>query len=728
MATATKRFPASPSPAGRNASAGPKPKPTLGHRLLTVVDSIYRFLASLKLAVFSLSALAASLAFATWFESSHGTTAAQDFVYKSTWFAVLLAFLAINILCAALIRFPWKRRQTGFVVTHAGLLVLIFGSYWSFKTADEGMVGMLEGEVRRELVRRDQPVFRVRELDPHTQEPIREYALPFKPGPFAWGGGEPRIDNLGDYILNFVSGGRFPRPEMAPEELSKPGDPFRLVVLRHLPASRPAIVRQPDPAGVPMARIQLTFQAPGMSTPQEAFVSEDDQWFKLDRRFYRLTRSEAPALVAFSWVNRPEFVDDFLNPPLGTGATAIARIRYPDRNGKTRIYDLALDQNPGEPVALPESDLVIRAEKVADFPTAEGGLLKVLGDPLVPVGIFQVRRGNGADVEHFAMASLPMVPNVMPRAREPGSPTPEPLVSIHLMVPPRLDPATNGRFGQIEVLAGPDRSLYYRVFGRGKGGATELRSAGPLRVGQTVDAFGKVGESPMTIRFRVEDYLASGIEKQVFEPVVLPKGQMDNAIAASLIQLSVGDTTRDLWFQRSESFEGPAFRPVAFGDRLYEIAYDVDRRPLGFDLKLEDFEVGFEPGTEQPTRFVSQVRLTDQALGISEKPHTISMNEPLTHRGFTFYQMSYAPIQDPQTGQRTGQFQSVFQVGIDPGRGIKYAGCALVVLGTFLQFYMRAGIFTDGGKRERERMRRKSEKGESTDPNPAPQPRVEDVL
>ena len=36
------------------------------------------------------------------------------------------------------------------------------------------------------------------------------------------------------------------------------------------------------------------------------------------------------------------------------------------------------------------------------------------------------------------------------------------------MVTPTLDPKTNGRFGQIEVLAGPDDALYYRVFGRGK--------------------------------------------------------------------------------------------------------------------------------------------------------------------------------------------------------------------------------------------------------------------
>ena len=30
-----------------------------------------------------------------------------------------------------------------------------------------------------------------------------------------------------------------------------------------------------------------------------------------------------------------------------------------------------------------------------------------------------------------------------------------------------------------------------------------------------------------------------------------------------------------------------------------------------------------------------------------------------------------------------------------------YAGCIIVVLGAFVQFYMRAGIFTDGGSRHR---------------------------
>jgi len=301
-----------------------------------------------------------------------------------------------------------------------------------------------------------------------------------------------------------------------------------------------------------------------------------------------------------------------------------------------------------------------------------------------------------------------MVPNVMPNPRDPAAKPPQPLVSIHMMVLPKVDPKTNGRFGQIEVLAGPDRRLYYRVFGRGKEGKADLRSSGTLDKGKTVDAFGGGVGMPMTISFRVDDYLPSGVEKQIFVPVVLPKGQMEDAIPASLLELTVGDTTREIWIQRSESLESPSFKPVPVGDKLYEIAYDVDRRPLGFELKLDDFEVGFEPGTEQATKFVSKVRLNDQSTGVTDKPYTISMNEPMSHRGFTFYQMRYSPIVDPRTNQRTGQFQSVFQVGVDPGRPIKYLGCVVLVMGIFAQFYMRAGVFTDGGKRERERATRKA--------------------
>ncbi|WP_165245275.1 cytochrome c biogenesis protein ResB [Paludisphaera soli] len=702
MATATKK-PPGPSP------SAPGPGRSSGGRILGVIDEIYKFLASLKLAVLSLSSLAAALAFATWFESSYGTRAAQSLVYKSAGFAVLLAFLGINILCAATIRFPWKKRQTGFVVTHAGLLVLIVGSYIHFKSGDEGMVGMLEGESRSEMLRTDAPMFRVREIDPHTQQPSANYELAFdESGPFPWGDGQPRIRNLFDLAVNRLSGGRLPAARDESEVLSKSGDPFRFVVKQYLPAAAPATVRLEDPAGQPMARMLLQFKAPGMPEARLANAEDAAQWFQLDRRFYRTGRSDGmPALVSFASVDRPEYVEDFLKPPLDASAVGVARFRYTDKAGKERSHDFPLQTPADQPIPLPDSDLTVSLQKLASFPTAEAGLARVVGEDAIPIAVFDVHKGDGPVVEHVAMGSMPMFPNIIPRPAADGGKPPEALVRINLMLTPDLAPQSNGRFGQVDVLAGPDKALYYRVFGRGKDGKPELRTAGPIEAGKWVDAFGG-GDAAMSIKFQVAEYLPAAVEKRIFRPVFLPGNQMDQAIPACLVELKVGDKAEEVWIQRSEALDAPVFRPVPIAGRRFEIAYDADRRPLGFDLKLEDFEVGFEPGTEQATKFVSQVKVDDPAKGVRDQQHTISMNEPMTHRGYTFYQMRYSPIVDPRTNQRTGQFQSVFQVGSNPGRPIIYAGSLLIVLGTLLQFTMRAGLFSDGGKRERERAAKKA--------------------
>ena len=678
---------------------------------------IYRFLASLKLAVISLTALASTLAYATFFESWYGAGAAQQYIYRSPGFAILLAFLGMNILCAALIRYPWKKRQTGFVVTHAGLLILLFGSFYSFRTADEGQVGMLEGDVRGELVRIDYPVIRVREVDPHTRQPTVEFDLPFRPGSFEWGTGSTPKASLLERGLSWVSFGIFGPSRDGGEVLSKPGDPFQFVVKEHLPASAPAVDHVADPDGSPMVRIGLQFKGPGMPKAQEAFRSEEDHWFGTERKFYRVVRSQPPAVLAFAYVDRPELVDDFLKPPSNLGTKGVARFRYRDDTRKERVFDWALDDQQGKSVSLPESDLTVTLSEATEFPTSTGRLDHILGDDSIPIAVFKIQSGKSEPITHMALANLPMVPNVIPPADGSTKAPPRPLASIHYMVAPTLDPKINGRFGQIEVLAGPNKALYYRVFGRGKESKGELRTAGPLELEKPIVAFGGNANMPMTITFDVDQYLPEAIEKPIYQPVVLPKGQMGNGIAACRAVMTVAGQTKEFWLSRSESLDPPPPQTVTFRDSVYEITYDVDRKPLGFELKLDDFDMDFEPGTEQPTHFVSKVRLTDKTEGMTEVPHTISMNNPLDHRGYRFFQSNYIRVRDPRTNQFTGQFQSVFQVATNPGRPIIYGGCSLVVLGAFLQFYMRAGIFTDGGKKERERIaaKKKAELGMKTD-------------
>ena len=84
---------------------------------------------------------------------------------------------------------------------------------------------------------------------------------------------------------------------------------------------------------------------------------------------------------------------------------------------------------------------------------------------------------------------MPMVPNLIPPRDETTRAMEQPLAAIHYMAP-LVDPETNGRFGQIEILAGPGDALYYRVFGRGKNTKGELRAAGSVEKGKPIAAFG----------------------------------------------------------------------------------------------------------------------------------------------------------------------------------------------------------------------------------------------
>jgi len=117
---------------------------------------VLRALGSLWFAAVLLVLLLVAMACATVFESAHGTEQARVVFYQSRWFEWLLAMLAINVLAAVLLRYPFAKRQVGFVVTHLSILVIMGGALVTKHYGIDGQVGLLEGEtVKHFRIRQD---------------------------------------------------------------------------------------------------------------------------------------------------------------------------------------------------------------------------------------------------------------------------------------------------------------------------------------------------------------------------------------------------------------------------------------------------------------------------------------------------------------------------------------------------------------------------------------------
>lgn len=115
--------------------------------MLKVLNQIWKVLISLKFAVIVIVSLTLSLIAATLIESNYDTKTAQFLVYRSWWFFLLLALLGSLILAVAISRYPWKKKHTPFLMAHAGILMILGGSWVTFVKGIDGNVQLTEGEV-----------------------------------------------------------------------------------------------------------------------------------------------------------------------------------------------------------------------------------------------------------------------------------------------------------------------------------------------------------------------------------------------------------------------------------------------------------------------------------------------------------------------------------------------------------------------------------------------------
>ena len=304
-----------------------------------------RFFGSMKLAVALIVILAAVLAWATFQEAARGREYAQWYVYHSRWFIGLLALLGVNILAATLVRFPWKKRF-GFVVTHAGLLVLLSRRAANLPLRDRRPC-LLPG-------RRDEQPDRA-----HGPQSIR--------GPLAGIAGTASARPGG--VRLSARPGRLAGGQGVGHGRDQRGEAPRAQILRPCADHR-------ELGGGPVAtgRAGMRFAFAG---PDDAMVAED--WLAAEE--YGAESYFGPTKFELQRASDASMLDDFLAPPEKMDPQGVLSIHY----GKTTLR-VDVSKNVGKKVAAGEHGPTV--EIAAYLPNARPGnsgrFLSAGEDPRTP--------------------------------------------------------------------------------------------------------------------------------------------------------------------------------------------------------------------------------------------------------------------------------------------------------------------------------------------------------
>jgi hypothetical protein len=203
------------------------------------------------------------------------------------------------------------------------------------------------------------------------------------------------------------------------------------------------------------------------------------------------------------------------------------------------------------------------------------------------------------------------------------------------------------------------------------GGATFPPKLAVARAGQPFQEKGRIEPKKavalgwMDFQFIPEEYHPSAMPKAEYYPLEGAGGE-----GSEVVELAFPPSKDPLWLELGSSGQIPV------GDALYYVQYTKREVDFGFELKLKDFHIGYYEGTTKPETYASDV-------AFEGRDQTISMNEPLHHKGYTFYQSSY------EADEAGNPKYSVLSVNLDPGRRIKYLGSLMTVLGIVSMFYFK---------------------------------------
>jgi hypothetical protein len=663
-------------------TANPKPSPealrraAIKHRRETSAFWMaVHILGSLNLAVILLITIAGAIAFATVMESKFDSDVARYYIYNAAWFNVWLLALALNLLCAALTRWPWQKKHIGFVVTHAGIILMLTGAvigrtqgFEAFVSLDktkppetrlfmhdmiltidtpDGMRGQMPFETAMHPPTEARPFTLPLEntnlklvIDRATENLVPDDALAASPDPGAPAG-------VGLHFINAGMGQNVPAVLLSTPD-SSTFDFFGMAQV--------LLVDSLDEAHLIAPAVPVTPPAPPVPARNETPFRETQ--------------------LVFAGGATPPVVDTDSDIPSGYSVKLMPDPAKPGQftvtvtslNGTSKTWALPDLENKWANLQGDGDLILFRVAKVwPDFAMKDGVPVTLSDQPKNPALLMQIT------------GPTKLLP---PPAPKPVAPAPAPLMPKGLIM-------------RVALAKEPDKIVYELV----REGKIETRAVAAK--GETIHLGWSKWEA------KVDDVYPHA---EILRDMKEFTGQATPMMASSLrpglrahLLAANGEAGPVVWIPAGTSRE--LFASKDFSSQSVRVGYGQKVIPLSYSVTLEDFQVPRDEGTDTPANYISSLRFDEPSTGRSVRG-TASMNSPAMFPGdwwrsflgwnYKFSQANWNPENLNET---------TLQVLYDPGWLFKWVGSLGICCGIALMFYFMP-------------KRSASERGERDEPEP----------
>ena len=694
---------------------------------LTFFVTPFRFIGSLTFGIILLAVLLFLLALGTFIESEYGSDVARFVLYGNHWFAFLTALLALNITLNILGHFLlW--RSAAFLTTHIGILFLLYGCYLTFQYGEEAQITLPEGTIGCVAVK----------IKPERQQIECKYIvhsfadvpkplhIPFRPGPFSWQDYHYSnwVKDNKQYKTILWWAMQFGHRDIG--ELSSDDPNVKIEVLDYFVNS--------TLESVPPFDVSVLWKKSGQDVAESGEVKEVPRnWESLrlelqrsvtglrDVRGSSASTSQGERVTYSMAVSTAELTAFQKSRPRGGNNAGLwgEIVLYYGGNHYSVNVDQLLSLTENKRFSIEGSDLQIGNVRFKDK------------GPIINLAVFTP---SGEKAEMTLFPDNPELNVQSQRLGIFGSYWVDPQRIIQQKVTESESPPLQRlACPRLDFMQGTDKKLYYRLW---SGQSIIADGVVPDRVEQKKPQFKAAEQTPAEVEVVIDRFVPQDVPGCRVVPSPISRMQQNEQRVKLRVQFN---NIEDTFWIRAVL---PTVVPLPpeqdqiryiYGDaRTLCVQLNFEHVDLGFGILLKKFEQRTEPGTRMPSHFSSLVdyvepidpadaettfsrELNNYRVLPNGENILISMNRPGyfagTGRGYRIYQSSYVGPFYPDQPQfyelydgtvfpwesrpRESISMSTLSVNADPGRGWKYIGCFLIVLGIALFMRKKGNYIVD---------------------------------